>query len=364
MSDTTEAGRRFDALIMAGDKRAYRAVQGGNKALLEVEGAPLLAHVISALQKSRQVSRIFVVGPRERLAEALARGGGCGRGPKEVILVEQGETLVENAWVGFLATLPEGLAEGGSAAGRELKERFSDKAVLVLGADMPLLTPAEVDEFIEGCDLERYDYLLGMTPEESLRPYYPAPGTPGIRFAYFHFRDSRERQNNLHLIRVFRVINRDIIQKMYQYRYQKQVRNVLRLFSILLRTRAVTVAVLFKFLLLHLCRVLDRPPWSRLQGWFRRFLVREKIEKDLSRVLRARLAAVRTTYGGAALDVDNEEHLEIIRARFREWKAYQEQLRERRAQGRPAGKADPAGEGAALGDPEPLPPCRPHEGSP
>ena len=248
---TPEEEPGLDALVMAGDKGGYRAVHGGNKALLEIEGFPLVAHVISALQKTPSLSRIFVVGPKERIEEALARSGDFVKGAKEVVVLEQRETVVENALHAFLASLPGGTPEGGMVPGEELEKRYADKAVLVLGADTPLLTTAEIEEFLEGCDLDRYDYLLGMTPEEALRPYYPKPGSPGIRFAYFHFRDSRERQNNLHLIRVFRVINRRIIQKLYQYRYQKKARNILSLFWTLLSTRAVTALVLVKFLLLH-----------------------------------------------------------------------------------------------------------------
>jgi hypothetical protein len=322
--------RGFDAVVMAGDRGAYRPVYGKNKALLEIDGAPVLAHLLSALQRSRHVSRIFVVGPREEIAEALARSGDRAHGPKEVRVVGQWETVLENAWNTFLITLSSDAPEGRVPPAEDLEKRFADRVVLFLGADIPLLTPEEVDEFIQGCDLTRYDYLLGTTPEEALAPYYPEPEKPGIRFAYFCFRDSRERQNNLHLIRVFRVVNREIIQKMYQYRHQRRWWSVARLLWTLLRARAVTFTMVLKFLLLHLCLVLDRGFARMPQSFLRRFLAKQGIEQDVSRVLGARFGSVVTTYGGAALDVDSEEQFEIIRGRFREWTAFQEELRQRR----------------------------------
>ena len=61
----------LDAVVLAGDRGAYKPVGGENKALLQVEGIPVIAHVISALQRCRYVTRIFVVGPRERILAAL-----------------------------------------------------------------------------------------------------------------------------------------------------------------------------------------------------------------------------------------------------------------------------------------------------
>ena len=73
-----------DIVITAGDGRAAKKVFGRNKALLEIEDVPLVGHVVSALQRSRHVARIFVVGPREAITEALARCGDRASGPKEV----------------------------------------------------------------------------------------------------------------------------------------------------------------------------------------------------------------------------------------------------------------------------------------
>jgi hypothetical protein len=180
-----------------------------------------------------------------------------------------------------------------------------------------------------------------MTGEDALQAYYPRPGRPvsGIRFTYFCFHDSRERQNNLHMIRVFRVFNRQLIQKMYQFRYQQRWKNILQLGWQLLREPAVTPRVVAKFVLLHLCRLLDRRTWrplAKVQRFLRRFLVKAEMQADLSRVIMTRFGSALTTLGGAALDVDNERDFQIIKNRYRDWMEHQEALARLRKPDRPA----------------------------
>ncbi len=225
----------------------------------------------------------------------------------------------------------------------DLRRRHEDRAALVLGSDMPLLTPYELDEFVEGCDLDRHDFFLGTTSEEVLRAYGPQAGTPGVRFAHFCFRESKERQNNLHLIRFFRVVNRQYAQLMYRYRYQRRWTNIAALFVRLLRLPEVRAGMVARFFLLHAARMADQRGWRGLLKLFRRALPKARIEQDISCLLQTRFVSVPTTYGGAALDVDNEEHFEIIRLNFQQWRAYQEDLRAKRSRG--------AGKGIALAAP-------------
>jgi len=328
MSDEKGKTEGFDALLMAGDRGAYRSVYGENKAFLEIEGVPVILHVLRALQQSRHVSRVVVVGPRERISGVLEMHGERLGLNKEIRVVEQADTVLENAQQAFNATLPPEAQEGAPGA-EEARVRHEDKAVLILGSDLPLLTAAELDEFIEQSDLSRYDYVVGMTSEDTLQPYYPQPGRPwsGIHFAYFCFRDSRERQNNLHLIRVLRVFNRDLIQSMYQFRYQQRWRNIMLLGWRILRRPEVTARVLIKFVLLHLSRMLDRRGGRLLekaQHFFRRFLGKQEMQQDLSRIFKARFGSVMTSFGGAALDVDNEKDFQVIKRRYRDWMDYQE----------------------------------------
>ncbi len=320
----------LDAVVMAGDRDAYKPVCGQNKALLEIEGVPVIAYVVSALQRCRYVARIFIVGPRERILKALEKVDVGEEECKEVIVVEQGASFFENGWNTFLATLPSQGPEGRTLPEETLRVLHEGKVVLFLGADMPLLTHYELEEFIEGCDMQRYDYVAGTTPEEALRPYYPSKGMPGIRLAYFHFKDSRERQNNLHMLRAFRVVNREYGQLMYRFRHQRRWQNMLLLLRELLGTRELTAGMVFRFFLLHVCRLLGRIPWMPLNRLLRGFLDKGRIEEDIGSLLKTRFVTTTTHYGGAALDVDDQEQFAVIGSRFQHWRAFQEDLHRKR----------------------------------
>ena len=62
------------AVVAAGDRGAARAIYGESKAFLEIEGRPLVAHVVRALQRVPEVSEVWVVGDPERLAPVLGAG--------------------------------------------------------------------------------------------------------------------------------------------------------------------------------------------------------------------------------------------------------------------------------------------------
>jgi hypothetical protein len=338
VADQAEA-KIFDAIVMAGDRGSYKPVYGTHKALLRVAGEPVLSHVLGALDACRYVARIFVVGPKGRISSSLESSALAGRIRKELILLEQWDSLLENAWNTFLATLGAGRGPLTCEEEELLRQRHEDRAALVLGSDMPLLTPYELEEFVDGCDLDRYDFFLGTTSEEVLRAYGPQAGAPGVRFAHFCFRESKERQNNLHLIRFFRVMNRHYAQIMYRYRYQRRWVNVFTLFTRLLRLPEVRAGMVARFFLLHAARIADQRGWRGLLKLARRALPKSRIEQDISCLLQTRFASVPTTYGGAALDVDNEEHFEVIRLNFERWRAYQEDLHARRTRGTGSGIA-------------------------
>lgn len=331
MADPAEA-KTFDAIVMAGDRGSYKPVYGTHKALLRIAGEPVLSYVLGALDQCRYVTRIFVVGPKDRIGRALEESRLAGGIRKDLVLLDQWGSLLENAWNTFLATLAGGNRSLKLSWDEEedLRQRYENRAALVLGSDMPLLTPYELDEFVEGSDLDRYDFFLGTTSEEVLRVFGPQPRTPGIRFAHFCFRESKERQNNLHLIRFFRVMNRQYAQLMYRYRYQRRWMNVFALLAWLLRLPEVRAGMIVRFCLLHAARVADQRGWRGLLNLARRALPKSRIEQDVSSLLQTRFTSVSTTYGGAALDVDNEEHFEMIRLNFQRWRAYQEDLHARR----------------------------------
>ncbi len=311
---------KLAAVVLAGDRGKSHPVFGKNKAFLEIAGVPIVARVISALDKSKSVAEIYVVGPRDRLEEVLS-GDGCDI-DKPIHIFDQRANLYENGWHTFLETLPahrRGESEEAIARGPE-----ADSFVLCIAGDMPLLTSAEVDEFVSRCDMESYDYVLGVTLEKNLEHYYPTGDMPGIHLAYLHFREGNIRQNNMHMLRPFKVINRHYVQTLYDVRYQKDFGNMARLAWVLLTREEGGWGTLGYFLLMQLSLTLDRLALGSMRDLARRRTPVESVIGCISRLMKTRFTLAYTSLGGATLDIDSEHDYEVIEQRFSEWMSYQE----------------------------------------
>ena len=319
-----DTSQSLDVIITAGDRHASRPVLGESKAFLPLAGVPVLHYVLSAVERAHCTARIFVVGDQARLEQTLATPHTPFRGTRPLVLLEQGNTLYDNVWTAFLHTLPD--YTPGTDWHVYTETAAVDKAVLVISGDSPLATPFEIDEFVDGCDLARYDYCLGLTAEPTLRAYYPQDGRPGIQMAYFAGRDLRVRQNNLHLVKPLRLGNRHYIQKMYDLRYQREWYNIVRLCLELWRTRDASLRMIWSFLCLHMARGATRFGWQRTWLFRPFFLDLPLVESLMSQLLRTRFTTVMTHYGGCTVDIDNAAQYEAICVNFDRWLAYQDAL--------------------------------------
>ena len=316
--------QRFDVVIAAGNRRASRSVLGTNKIMLPVAGAPVITHVLSAVERAECTDRIFVVGDVRQLEQALASAHSPFQGLRPLRLIEQYHTFYENVWEGFLHTLPDYDPEAGWQIYTNRPE--ADKAVLFISGDIPLATPQEIEAFVVACDLSRFDYFLGVTSESILQAYYPRRSRPGIRMAYFTLRDLRIRQNNLHLVRPFRLGNRIYIEKMYEHRYQKEWHNIAKLCWELFGKQRSSWRFIGAFLRLHVAGLLTRCGLAPFRPARSFFLDLPVVCNLISQLLDTRFAIVNTPYGGCTLDIDNAEHYAAICANFTAWLSHQEAL--------------------------------------
>ena len=156
----------IDAVVVAGDGRASRKVFKKNKALLDIGGKPMIRHIVDTLKACKLIDNIVVVGPKEKFEEVIGETG--------VHIVQQKRSLAENGWEGFLQTLPE-YRKNPEITGA-LIEKYSQKHILFLSGDIPLICVEELEEFISGCDMEHNDYVAGITSEEILRLFGPRKG--------------------------------------------------------------------------------------------------------------------------------------------------------------------------------------------
>ena len=302
------------AVVAAGDRGAARAIYGESKAFLEIEGRPLVAHIVGVLQRVPEVSEVWVVGDPERLGRALGSGSVRRDLRKSLRVMPQGANLYENAWQSYRRVLP-----GAPDAGRDPEPTDLDQRVLYLSADMPFATPEEISLFIGRGLAQDCDYSLGLVPEEALQTFYPGPGRPGIRMAYFNLREGRFRQSNLHLVRPARLGNRHYVEEMYRHRHQREIGPIVRLAWQLLTSERGGLAIVYYYALMHLAGAANRRGWRAAADLVRRWIPMARIERGCGHLLRTRFRFAVTEIGGCAVDVDNEHDFEVARERFAEW---------------------------------------------
>lgn len=307
--------KQYDAVIVAGEgANSYRVLRR-HKAFLEIENRFFVTHVLEALRESRSVRHIYVVGPKRALLEHLTRNGVDLNHPKPITVLDQGQTLYENVWNAYKASLPEPVPDS------HLENSiYKDKAMLVVPCDSPLITAHEIDYFTAHADVEHYDYVLGLTPEKAMRPFYPRRGQPGIRMAYLHLKDDKYRINNLHLVKPAQIGNRHYIQIMYRYRYQRNIKNVIR-FGIELFKKDRYHGYRF-YLCLLVCLMAARMKFYRLADWVRQWVPKRHLETWVSQGLRTRFYGLVTPFPGATLDIDNNRDFEVLKLRWHDWKSY------------------------------------------
>ena len=310
---------KYDAILVAGENKYSHIVCNQYKALLKLNDRYCIQYVIEALQEAPTVGDIYIVGPKKRLMSALISSRINFKQPKKIQILEQKTNLLENVWYAFLESLPP-LNDRKDA---EIAD-VVNKAVLVVPCDSPLITTHEVEHFIANCDLERHDYILGLTPEKSMQYFYPTGHRPGIKMAYLHMREKNYRINNLHMVRPARVEHRIHINKMYEYRYQKQVFNMILLFIYLLRFQKLkNFSLLLGLQFSLLSAKLDLP---RITAIFKRWVPRKDLEKAISHILNTRFTSQEIQLPGAALDIDNDESYETLKSEFERWRSYLDDL--------------------------------------
>lgn len=136
-----------DAIVLAGGgAEPDLPSDAPNKGFLKVAGRPLVSYVVSALAGAREIGRIAVVGPPEHLRPILPDG-------VSVVVNEGG--IMENVV-------------------RAVQALDARNLTLVAASDIPLLTSAAVEEFLQVCAAERADFYYAIVPKEAMERQFPA----------------------------------------------------------------------------------------------------------------------------------------------------------------------------------------------
>jgi len=247
----------YDAIILAGgenSKRLSTHVPQCYEALIEIAGKPMVTFVAEALAASGQVDRIFVLGPADELAKCTF--------PPGCIIVEGGRSIV--------GTIRIGMAALGHS-----------RRALVATADIPLLTPAAVDDFLSQCARVEADLYYPIVPQEVNERHYP-----GNKRTYVRLKEGTFTGGNLFLVNPAIVGHcMDVAEEMINNR-----KNPLKLCRLLGWT----------FVIRFLCGVL------RLQD----------VEQRVSELLQVTGTVILSPYPELGIDVDKPSDLELVRATF------------------------------------------------
>ena len=161
----------YDAIILAGGENSQhlsRFSSQSYEAMIEIAGKPMVTFVADALAAAPQVERIFIIGPVKQLTNC--------KFPENVILVEGGSTIVESIRLGMEAL-------------------HHKRKVLVVTADIPLLTPAAVDHFLRQCAEIEVDLYYPIVSKETNNQHYP-----GNKRTYVRFTDGTYTGGNIFLV--------------------------------------------------------------------------------------------------------------------------------------------------------------------
>lgn len=255
--------RRYTALIMAGRRSGpdtlAEATGAPHRALLDVQGTPMLERVVGTLEAVPCIERILV---SIDVPEVLEQFPGLARRIADGTL-----TVVQSASSPSLSVL------------EALEKTATDEAVLVTTADHALLTPAMVDHFLGEAEARTIDLAVALVEETRIHARFPES-----KRTYIPFRGERFSGANLFVF-LTHPAHRVAEFWVRAEQHRKQPWRLARAFGL-------------STLALFLLRRLDL----------------EAAMQRASRVVGAQIRAVRMPFAEAAVDVDRLSDLELVNA--------------------------------------------------
>ncbi len=168
---------RIDAVVLAGASNQgllRTESQAEFEALIEVAGRPLVDYVVQALMGSEHIHDIVLVGP-EALEQIYSE--------QRIRIVRNGGSMAENIKLG-------------------LTQVSGQHQVLLVTADIPLLTTEAVDDFLDRCRAKKAAIYYPVVSQEANERAYP-----GVKRTYLKLVEGVYTGGNLALIEP-EVVNR------------------------------------------------------------------------------------------------------------------------------------------------------------
>lgn len=243
----------IDCVILAGgiNKELDRPEEVRNKALIKIGEKEIIRYILEAYASVKEMERVVLVGPAEDFAFLQK--------DFPVELIQEKNSIGENllAAVRYLQT---------------------EKHLLVSTADIPLVTPAAVLDFLEKCSPFDGDFYYPVIPREVSEKKFP-----GARRTYVTFQEGAFTGGNIFLVNPRKIEpSLPAVNEFIEHR-----KNPLKMVSLLGAG----------FLLLALMGKVTIP----------------RVEQRFSSLLKVNARAVITAYAEIGFDVDKPEDLELVR---------------------------------------------------
>lgn len=148
----------MNVIVLAGEKKGSRAIniddastgketnEITNKAFLLIKNKYMIEYVIDTLKQCKSIDKIAVVGPKEKLTEVV--------GDRVDYIAEGTDSIVDNA---LLA----------------LQYFMSDKEVMIVTSDIPMITVEAIEDFIEKSREKEADLCYSIVDKKVNDEKYP-----------------------------------------------------------------------------------------------------------------------------------------------------------------------------------------------
>jgi len=148
---------QMTAIVLAGDRTKADSLinhtEAGSKAMIDMDGTPMVRRVLNSLRASRVASKICMAGPEAS---------------------EVATDAVLSQWIeaGEIDWTEPGISPSTSAY-QAMQALGPEEAVLLTTADHPLLTPEIVDAFGRQSLADDVDVTVGLAPYALVAEAYP-----------------------------------------------------------------------------------------------------------------------------------------------------------------------------------------------
>ncbi|MEW5707236.1 MAG: nucleotidyltransferase family protein [Actinomycetota bacterium] len=237
------------ALVLAGGSAKELAAVPA-KGLVPVNGRPMVEYVVDALHRCPDIDRICVVMPVEysfnrQIEEKLS-----------IVLADGNLLEVLKAGINSLNT---------------------EDMVLAMSADIPLITPEAISDFLQRCSKRKADIYYSIVKDDNIIKHFPS-----VKRTYARVREGNFTGGNLILLKPqFVEKNIELIERVLESR-KKPVRIV----------RILGISFLLRFVL--------------------GLLEISQIEKRIGKLTRSACAGIITPFAEIGLDVDKQSDLELV----------------------------------------------------